>query len=299
MSLKELMITYQQRVLTPLDNCLPPITIQPYSLHQAMRYAVFNGGKRIRPILVYLTGLALEVVPEHLDTPAAAVELIHSYSLVHDDLPAMDNDDLRRGQPTCHKVYGEATAILAGDALQTLAFYILSHPVPPELPPHQRIAMIEVLALATGSRGMAGGQALDIAATGHSQPNLGIAQLENIHIHKTGALIRAAVKLGALSCPHLDSSTLNALDHYAKCIGLAYQIQDDILDLESPTQTLGKPQGSDLAHQKLTYPSLLGLTESKTLAHTLIEEAIATLTDLSDKAQPLRDLAHFILTRKY
>lgn len=299
MSLKELMITYQQRVWTVLDTCLPAPTVQPYLLHQAMRYAVFNGGKRIRPVLVYLTGSALEVAPESLDIPAAAVELIHSYSLVHDDLPAMDDDDLRRGQPTCHKAYDEATAILAGDALQTLAFYILSHQLTPKLPVQQRLTMIEVLALASGSRGMAGGQALDINAAGQSGQDLGIAQLENIHIHKTGALIRASVKLGALSCAELDKTTLNSLDHYAKCIGLAFQVHDDILDVEAPTQTLGKPQGSDLTHQKVTYPSLLGLGESKKLAQTLIEEAIASLTHFNDKAQPLRELAHFIIAREY
>lgn len=294
MSLKELMITYQKRVEIALESWLPATSIPSSLLHEAMRYAVLNGGKRIRPLLVYFTGTALSVDLPTLDTPACAVELIHAYSLIHDDLPAMDNDDLRRGQPTCHKAFDEATAILAGDALQTLAFYVLSHNI--YLTEKQHLKMIETLALATGSRGMAGGQALDIEAIGKS---LNVAELENMHIHKTGALIRASVKLGALTCQELNEGHLDHLDHYAKCIGLAFQIQDDILDVESPTETLGKNQGADMAHDKVTYPSVLGLREAKNMARELVEQAIANLEDFDSKADPLRSLAQYIITRDH
>lgn len=296
MSLKNLITIYQQRVNTALDTWLPAVTIQPTRLHEAMRYTVLNGGKRIRPLLVYLTGQTLNVNPTLLDGLASAVELIHAYSLVHDDLPAMDNDDLRRGKPTCHKAFDEATAILVGDALQTLAFYILSHDshLPPLLP--QRLEMINTLALASGSRGMVGGQAIDMEAVDQS---LTLAELENMHIHKTGALIRASVKLGALAYPALDDNLLAKLDHYAKCIGLAFQIQDDILDIEANTETLGKAQGADIAHNKVTYPALLGLRGAKQMATELIEQALDSLSDFDDKAEPLRWMANYIITRAY
>jgi geranylgeranyl pyrophosphate synthase len=296
MSLKSLMTTYRQRVDVALESWLPAASIQPTRLHEAMRYAVLNGGKRVRPLLVYLTGSALDVNPVSLDAPACAVEFVHAYSLVHDDLPAMDDDDLRRGKPTCHKAFDEATAILAGDALQMLSFYILSHDPNLQTTDKQRLEMIETLALASGSRGMAGGQAIDIESVGQS---LNIAELENMHIHKTGALIRASVKLGALASPSINSSQLEKLDHYAKCIGLAFQIQDDILDVESTTETLGKRQGSDIAHDKVTYPSLLGLRGAKQMAEELIEDAIASLTDFEQKAEPLRWMANYIVTRNY
>lgn len=295
MSLKNLITIYQQRVNTALDTWLPAATIQPTRLHEAMRYAVLNGGKRIRPLLVYLTGQTLSVNPTSLDGLAGAVELIHAYSLVHDDLPAMDDDDLRRGKPTCHKAFDEATAILVGDALQTLAFYILSHDS--HLPTtSQRLAMINTLALASGSRGMVGGQAIDMEAIDQS---LTLAELENMHIHKTGALIRASVKLGALAHPKLDDNCLAKLDHYAKCIGLAFQIQDDILDIEANTETLGKVQGADIAHHKVTYPALLGLRGAKQMAAELIEQALGSLSDFDDKAEPLRWMANYIITRAY
>ena len=296
MSLKNLITIYQQRVNTALDTWLPAVTIQPTRLHEAMRYTVLNGGKRIRPLLVYLTGQTLNVNPTLLDGLASAVELIHAYSLVHDDLPAMDNDDLRRGKPTCHKAFDEATAILVGDALQTLAFYILSHDshLPPLLP--QRLEMINTLALASGSRGMVGGQAIDMEAVNQF---LTLAELENMHIHKTGALIRASVKLGALAYPALDDNLLAKLDHYAKCIGLAFQIQDDILDIEANTETLGKAQGADIAHNKVTYPALLGLRGAKQMATELIEQALDSLSDFDDKAEPLRWMANYIITRAY
>ncbi len=286
MTLQYLMTSYQQRVDTKLDLYLPEIKIHPYRLHEAMRYSIFNGGKRIRPLLVYLTGKALGVDDIALDAPSCAVELIHAYSLVHDDLPAMDDDDLRRGKPSCHKAFDEAIAILAGDALQSLAFYLLSH----------NSEMIKTLAVAIGSRGMVGGQAIDMAAIGQS---LNIVELENMHIHKTGALIRASVKMGALACETIDEKLLNKLDHYAKCIGLAFQIKDDILDIEANTETLGKTQGADLANDKVTYPSLLGLNGAKEMATELIEDAINSLNDLDEKADPLRWMASYILNRNF
>jgi farnesyl diphosphate synthase len=296
MSLKSLMTTYQQRVEVALESWLPAPEIQPTRLHKAMRYAVQGGGKRVRPLLVYLTGSALNVNPTALDAPACAVEFIHAFSLVHDDLPAMDDDDLRRGKLTCHKAFDEATAILAGDALQSLAFYVLSHDPNLQTTDKQRLEMIETLTQATGSRGMAGGQAIDMDSVGQS---LNIVELENMHIHKTGALIRASVKLGALAYSSIDDKLLKKLDHYAKCIGLAFQIQDDILDIESDTETLGKLQGSDIANDKVTYPSLLGLRGAKQMAKELVEDAMTSLADFDQKAEPLRWMANYIVTRHY
>jgi farnesyl diphosphate synthase len=292
--LSELMSAWQARAEQALDARLPAAHIHPARLHEAMRYSATNGGKRLRPILTYATGHALNVAAEHLDGPACAVELIHAYSLVHDDLPAMDNDDLRRGKPTCHRAYDEATAILVGDALQTQAFYILAHDPAMRVEASARLAMIEALTIASGSRGMAGGQAIDLAAVGK---NLGIAELEDMHIHKTGALIRAAVKLGALSAPGIDKTTLDHLDHYAKCIGLAFQIRDDILDIEGDTATLGKPQGSDQARNKPTYPSILGMNEAKELATDLHEKAITSLAPYGPAADPLRWISEYIVRR--
>ncbi len=288
MSLKILMDNYRQRVDAELARCLPAPTTQPTRLHEAMRYAVLNGGKRIRPVLVYVAGTAVGAPLTALDHAACAVELIHAYSLVHDDLPCMDDDDLRRGKPTCHKAFDEATALLVGDALQSLAFQTLAQ--------SHSVEMINVLATAIGSRGMAGGQALDIEAVGKS---LNLIELENLHIHKTGALIRASVKMGALAKPNLSSDILQALDHYAKCIGLAFQIQDDILDETTDTDTLGKPQGSDRAHNKPTYPSLLGLQGSRHMAEELIDNALNSLTIFDEAADPLRQLAHYIIDRKF
>ncbi|MBE9563321.1 MAG: polyprenyl synthetase family protein [Proteobacteria bacterium] len=286
MFLKSLIATYQQRVDNTLDTVLPSAEIEPTNLHKAMRYAVYNGGKRIRPVLVYLAGTALNVQLKQLDTPACAIELIHAYSLVHDDLPAMDDDDLRRGKPTCHKVFDEATAILVGDALQTLAFYTLSKT--------GNAAIVETLA--SGALGMVDGQAIDIDATGKS---LNLPELENLHNNKTGALIRASVKLGALSCVDIDAERLQKLDNYAKCIGLAFQIQDDILDIEATTETLGKVQGSDIANNKVTYPSLIGMKASKQMAKDLITEALTNLTNFGEPAEPLRWMANYIITRCY
>ena len=294
--LQALMPDWQSRVERALDHWLPGAALHPTRLHEAMRYTVLGGGKRVRPILVYATGTALGISMDALDGPACAVELIHAYSLIHDDLPAMDNDDLRRGKPTCHRAFDEAAAILAGDALHTLAFYILSHDPALQAPAKARLAMIETLALASGSRGMVGGQAIDLAAVGRA---LDIAELENMHIHKTGALIRAAVRLAALAAPELDHDTLHQLDHYAKCVGLAFQIRDDILDIEGDVATLGKRQGADLALNKPTYPALLGLDEAKNRARQLHEEALASLASLDERAEPLRGLSHYIVDRRH
>lgn len=286
----------QARVETTLEHCLPGAAVHPARLHQAMRYAVLGGGKRIRPVLVYATGSVVGATESRLDTPACAVELIHAYSLVHDDLPAMDDDDLRRGRPTCHKAFDEATAILAGDALQTLAFQVLAHAPALDVDPALRLRMIDTLAQASGSRGMAGGQAIDLEAVGH---DLDIAQLEDMHIHKTGALIRASVLLGALCAPRLDEPRLERLDHYAKCIGLAFQIQDDILDVIGDTATLGKTTGADTARAKPTYPALLGLDGARQRAAELLAAAHDALTGFGTEADPLRGLADYIVQRTY
>ena len=293
---EELIEQWRQHADTALDRWLPAEETLPQNLHRAMRYAVFNGGKRIRPVLVYAAGHSLAVPAARLDAPAVALELIHAYSLVHDDLPAMDDDDLRRGKPTVHKAFDEATAILCGDALQSLAFYVLARYLDPAVPAEQRLQMHEALALASGSRGMAGGQAIDLAAVGLE---LNVAELENMHVHKTGALIRASVKLGALCQPDIDEQALDRLDHYAKCIGLAFQIRDDVLDVEGDTETLGKAHGADIARNKPTYPALLGLDGAKRLANELIDDALQSLSESGDPAEPLRWIARYIVQRNY
>jgi farnesyl diphosphate synthase len=294
-SLAVFMQTGQKRVERALDLHLPTEKMLPQKLHEAMRYSTLNGGKRLRAILVYATGEALSIEPEQLDVAACAVELIHAYSLVHDDLPAMDDDELRRGKPTCHIAFDEATAILAGDALQTLAFHLLCRPQA-GLNANHSLKMLETLAHASGSFGMAGGQAIDLESTGKK---LTLLELENMHIHKTGALIHASVKLAALLHPDLDPSIEKNLDHYAKCIGLAFQIQDDILDEESNTAILGKTGGKDRANNKATYPSLLGLKGAKEKAQVLHEEAIKSLELLGDKAGMLKSLSDFIIHRHH
>ncbi len=290
----ELIKACQARVELALDQRLPSADLHPRPLHQAMRYAVLGGGKRIRPVLVYLAGQAVGAAPEILDGPACAVEFIHAYSLIHDDLPAMDNDDLRHGQPTCHKAFGEALAILAGDALQALAFQTLGQDPAMIADAGLRLRMLGVLAQAAGSRGMVGGQAIDLTATGQE---LSLAELENMHIHKTGALIRASVLLGALSQPAAEPALLERLDRYAKCIGLAFQIRDDILDVVGDTTTLGKPQGSDRALNKPTYPALLGLEGAREHAYLLHQEALSSLSAFGDEADPLRWIAAYIVER--
>jgi len=280
------------RVDKALDQQLPDTAIEPSRLHEAMRYATFNGGKRVRPILVYASGLACGGRPEQLDMAACAVELIHSYSLVHDDLPAMDDDDLRRGKPTCHRAYDEATAILVGDALQSLAFRLLSNGQQ-HVPAETSLRMVQLLATASGSRGMAGGQAMDIDAV---NTELSLPELEIMHIHKTGALIRASVQLGALAGSGTEQQQ-RQLGHYAKAVGLAFQVQDDILDVVSDTDTLGKTQGKDAAANKPTYPGLLGLDGARQKARELLDEALAALSGFGPEADQLRHLARYVVQR--
>ena len=278
-----------------LDNTLPAAATHPAHLHEAMRYAVEGEGKRIRPMLVYAGGLAVGARQETLDAPACAIELIHAYSLIHDDLPAMDDDDLRRGRPSCHRAFDEATAILAGDALQSLAFQVLANNRMANVSDSTRLRMIKTLALASGSRGMAGGQAIDLAATGQSQ---NIAELEDMHIHKTGALIRASLVLGALNEEsHTDNTHLEKLDHYAKCIGLAFQIRDDILDVEGEARTLGKNPGVDQSSEKSTYPALIGLKAARQRANELHSEAMESLSGFDASADPLRWISLYIIER--
>jgi geranylgeranyl diphosphate synthase type II len=288
--------TWRERVDQALENWLPVGATIPQRLHEAMRYSVFNGGKRVRPLLCYATGQAVDIEPRLCDAPAVAVELIHAYSLVHDDLPAMDNDDLRRGKPTCHKAFDEATAILAGDAMQALAFDVLARGLDDRIPAAQQLQIIAELASASGSRGMCGGQAIDLYGVGKQ---FNIAELENMHIHKTGAPIRASVKMAALCKAGIETSSLKKLDHYAKCIGLAFQIQDDILDVEGETNTLGKMQGADAARNKPTYPSLVGLEQARHMARELHEDAIESLTVFGESAAALRWIADYIVQRNH
>lgn len=294
--LTEFLVTSKSRVESALQDWLPSEDTIPQRLHRAMRYAVLGGGKRVRPVLVYATGQALGLELDHLNGPACAVELIHSYSLVHDDLPAMDNDELRRGQPTCHKRFDQATAILAGDALQTLAFHVLCHDDSMQADSQTRLQMVDNLAIASGSRGMAGGQAMDLDSIGHE---LTTVQLENMHIHKTGALILASVRMGYLAAQHADTEQMSGLDQYAKRIGLAFQVKDDILDIEGDTATIGKTQGKDQANSKPTYPSLLGMNGAKNLLNRLHQEALDGISTLDNRADPLRWLAEYIVARNY
>jgi len=284
-----------ERLDTYLDATLPAATTHPAHLHEAMRYAVLGEGKRIRPTLVYAGGLAVGANQETLDAPAGAIEFIHAYSLIHDDLPAMDDDELRRGKPSCHCAFGEATAILAGDALQSLAFQVLANNTATGVTDSTRLKMIKTLALASGSRGMAGGQAIDLAATGQLQ---NIAELEDMHIHKTGALIRASLVLGALNGTDTDSTQLEKLDHYAKCIGLAFQIRDDILDVEGEASTLGKNPGVDQSGEKSTYPALMGLEAARQRADELHSEAMDSLEGFDASADPLRLISLYIIERE-
>lgn len=284
----------QQRTEVALELALPSSQISPTRLHDAMRYAVLGGGKRVRPLLCHAAGDLFKANQSSLDTAAIATELIHAYSLVHDDLPCMDNDVLRRGKPTCHIEFDEATALLAGDALQTLAFQVLScHSLDVDLS-HQ-LDMLNLLATASGSRGMAGGQALDIAATNQQ---LTIEALELMHIHKTGALIRAAVLLGA-HCGKATSTELDQLSHFATQLGLLFQVVDDILDTESDTATLGKTVGKDAAQNKSTYVSLLGKNQAKELAVNLLHESHGALAPFGDRALRLHELADFIAERNF
>ena len=257
-----------------------------------MRYAVLGNGKRIRPVLLYAAGEALGVPSERLDNPACAVELIHSYSLVHDDLPAMDDDDLRRGRPTCHKAFDEATAILVGDAVQALAFSMLANDQANS--PEQRNTMIQLLAECTGSQGMVGGQAIDLASVDRQ---LSRQEVEHMHRLKTGALIKASVLLAVIASGADDPDTHNHFARFAECIGLMFQIRDDILDIQSNTETLGKPQGSDEAQKKPTYPSIIGIEESESACRELLEQACLEMESVNVRWDTLKLISQYIVTR--
>ncbi|MFI4980874.1 MAG: polyprenyl synthetase family protein [Nevskiales bacterium] len=282
---------YLDRLAQALDRRLPAAAEDPARLHEAMRYAC-DGGKRLRALLVYAAGEALGVPVDKLDAPACAVELIHAYSLVHDDLPAMDDDDLRRGRPTVHKAYDEAIGILVGDGLQTQAFSVLADE--PSLGAAQRLRMVSILARASGSLGMVGGQAVDIASEGRE---ITLAELQSLHARKTGALILASLQMAAAAAD-ATPETEQALETYGRYIGLAFQIQDDVLDETASTETLGKTAGKDQAQHKSTYPSLLGLDGARERATSLFEEARTIVGALPGGAAPLRWLADFIEGRK-
>ncbi|HRP96604.1 MAG TPA: polyprenyl synthetase family protein [Rhodocyclaceae bacterium] len=285
----------QQRSEACLAALLPEADIAPERLHDAMRYAVLGGGKRVRALLAHAAGALTDAPAERVDRVACAIELIHAYSLVHDDMPCMDDDVLRRGKPTVHVEYDEATALLTGDALQSLAFQVLADE-PLADSPSDQLAMIALLARASGSRGMAGGQAIDLAAVGRQ---ISRAELEFMHIHKTGALIRASVLLGARCGSRTDAAVMDALDRYAKLVGLLFQVVDDILDTQADTATLGKTAGKDADNNKPTYVTLLGLAEARQLADTLLADATHALRPLGAAASRLNELANFIVHRRY
>ena len=286
---------HQQRIEAQLQAVLPRAEVAPQRLHQAMRYAALGGGKRVRPLLAFAAGEITRADACRVAIAGAAAELIHAYSLVHDDLPCMDDDVLRRGKPTCHVEFDEATALLVGDALQSLAFQLLAeHRLADD--PAAQLEMVKLLAAAAGSRGMAGGQAIDLTATGAS---LTLPELEFMHIHKTGALIRAATLLGARCGAALEAAELGQLDRFAKCIGLAFQVVDDVLDTEATTATLGKTAGKDAQHNKPTYVSVLGVGDAKKLADGLRCDALAALDGFGERALRLRQLADFIVLRKF
>ncbi|MBI3374238.1 MAG: polyprenyl synthetase family protein [Betaproteobacteria bacterium] len=282
------------RVEEALVRALPAAGIAPERLHAAMRYATLEGGKRVRPLLAFAAGELAAAAPERLDVVAASIELIHAYSLAHDDLPCMDDDALRRGKPSVHVEFDQATALLAGDALQSLAFQLLSDTRLSESVEAQ-LEMVNTLAHAAGSRGMAGGQAADLASTGKT---LALPELEFMHIHKTGALIRAAVALGA-SCGNLDAGERERLDRYGKCVGLAFQVVDDLLDAEASTATLGKTAGKDAKQGKSTYVSVLGAARAKAFAEELRADCRAALSPFGERAIRLKELADFIVLRKF
>ncbi|CAK9884100.1 MAG: Farnesyl diphosphate synthase [Candidatus Erwinia impunctatus] len=296
MQFADLLASQRKRVDQVLLQLLSTQSSVDDTLRQAMQYGALLGGKRLRPFLVYATGIMLEADSQALDAPAAAIECVHAYSLIHDDLPAMDNDSLRRGQPTCHIRYGEDCAILAGDALQTLAFSILSTQPMPGVSAADRLAMVAELAGASGAAGMCGGQALDLAAEGKQ---IDLAALERIHRHKTGALIRAAVRMGAYCAGERGRQALPLLDRYAEAIGLAFQVQDDILDVVGDTATLGKQQGADQVLDKSTYPALMGLDNARHKAQELYQQSLDALSPLGESydISVLQSLANYVIER--
>ena len=293
-TLKDLLTRYGNQVDAQLEHILPQAQGPAESLFAAMRYSVFNGGKRLRPALCFAAAEAIASSDANTAKVAAALEMIHAYSLIHDDLPAMDDDDLRRGKATCHIQFDEATAILAGDGLQSLAFEQLTelHNIPAD----QIVKLLSMLASYSGCSGMVAGQAIDLAATGQT---LSLEQLKTMHRHKTGALIEAAVLMGAIATVAATEQQLAVLKQFAADIGLAFQIQDDILDVESSTEQLGKQQGSDAANQKSTYSSIMGLEEARAEAATLYQQSVASLDIFAERADPLRQLASFIVNRAY
>ncbi len=286
--------TYTARVNKGLDVALPLATVSPQRLHAAMRYAVLNGGKRVRPLLVYATGECLSVERHLLDAPAVAIELIHAFSLVHDDLPAMDDDDLRRGKPTVHKQYDEATAILAADALQPLAFSVLANIT--GAPPNAAVELVRLISDACGSTGMTGGQSIDLAAEGTI---LSAGELEYMYSLKTGALIHAAIVSASHLCTDLPTEGAEALNRFARNVGIAFQIKDDILDVEGETAVIGKPVGSDQSLNKATYPALFGVAASRARCDNLLADALDGLSQFGDSALPLEWLARYIVERGY
>ncbi|MDG1694435.1 MAG: polyprenyl synthetase family protein [Porticoccaceae bacterium] len=286
--------SYTQQVDAQLELIIPPDTGPASKLYQAMRYSVFNGGKRVRPALCFAAAEAISASDDNTVKIAAAVEMIHAYSLIHDDLPAMDDDDLRRGVPTCHIQFDEATAILAGDGLHSLAFKQLTNLT--GITASINLEIIAILSDLAGCNGMVTGQAVDLESTG---TQLSVEELNYMHTHKTGALIEASVVMGAMATDQADAAQVNALRSYARAIGLAFQIQDDILDVESSTEQLGKSQGSDSDNNKATYTSILGIEKAKSEAERLYQESLEALSPFDDKAEPLRALAKFIVHRSF
>jgi farnesyl diphosphate synthase len=293
---ESLLESWRERTERALDARLPAPDVVPARLHEAIRYSVLGGGKRIRPALVFATGRTIGLPEEQVEAAACAIELVHVYSLVHDDLPAMDDDDLRRGRPTCHRAFDEATAILVGDGLQPLAFQLLA--TDPGLPDDAgvRLRLIALLAEASGTFGMAGGQAIDLAVKGK---RLQIAEVEEMHSRKTGALIRASVQMAALCAPQLDRRLFEALAGFAAPIGLAFQIQDDLLDVLGDTSTLGKAAGADSERDKPTHPAVIGIGPSQERVRLLHAQALASLEPFGNRADPLRNLADWLLARRY
>lgn len=294
-SFNQWMTHIQERTESALDHALPATAIAPARLHEAMRYAVLGGGKRVRPLLVHAAGTISGASPERLDRVACALEMIHAYSLVHDDMPCMDDDTLRRGKPTVHIQFDDATALLVGDALQTLAFQHIAE-APVSDTPLRQLGMVRQLAIASGSRGMAGGQAIDLASVGLQ---LSLAELEFMHIHKTGALIRASIGLGVQCGRELNEGELASLDHVGKVIGLLFQVVDDILDAEADTATLGKTAGKDAANDKPTYVSLLGVPRARALAEEMCQDALDHLASFGESARRLSELTRFIVRRQF
>jgi len=286
--------TYTQRVEHMLERCLPDAQLPPRQLHEAMRYAVLGGGKRVRPLLVYATAEALEIEPVVLDAPAAAIELMHAFSLVHDDLPAMDDDDLRRGRPTVHIKFDEATAILAADALQPLAFEVLAETPEMRARPEAQRKIISALARACGSNGMTGGQSIDLAS---EHKTLNAAELEHMYRLKTGRLLWVSVMSAAYCKPELRTAQLHSLERFVDALGLAFQIRDDILDIEGSSEVIGKPQGSDEERDKATYPALFGMVAARARTEELLGIALESIEFLGERADTLRWIGNYIVQR--